>query len=103
VRLLTAVQFFRDQLQNVGISTIAGSTGPIVPVVLHDPHAALALAARLEERGFLVGAIRPPTVPRGTSRLRIVVTAAHQNEDLVRLTLAIRDEAAVLSIAPRSI
>ncbi|MDB5344967.1 MAG: 8-amino-7-oxononanoate synthase [Schlesneria sp.] len=102
-RLLAASQFFRDQLQNAGISTIAGSTGPIVPVVLHDPQAAVALAARLEERGFLVGAIRPPTVPRGTSRLRIVVTAAHQNQDLVRLALAIRDEAAVLSIKLRSI
>lgn len=102
-RLLAASQFFRDQLQSAGISTIEGSTGPIVPVVLHDPHAAMALAARLEERGFLVGAIRPPTVPHGTSRLRIVVTAAHEHEDLARLALVIRDEAAVLSIAPRSI
>ena len=102
-RLLAASQFFRDQLQSAGISTVEGSTGPIVPVVLHDPHAAMALAARLEERGFLVGAIRPPTVPHGTSRLRIVVTAAHEREDLARLALVIRDEAAVLSIAPRSI
>ncbi|HEY4261868.1 MAG TPA: 8-amino-7-oxononanoate synthase [Schlesneria sp.] len=102
-RLLAASQFFRDQLQNAGISTVAGSTGPIIPVVLHDPKAAIALATQLEERDFLVGAIRPPTVPRGTSRLRVVVTTAHQREDLVRLALAIREEAAVLSITPRSI
>lgn len=97
-RLLAASQFLRDQLTSVGISTIHGSNGPIVPVVLHDPLAAVALAARLEERGFLVGAIRPPTVPRGTSRLRIVVTTAHQDEDLVRLASTIRDEAVALSI-----
>lgn len=97
-RLLAASQFLRDQLETVGISTIPGSTGPIIPVVLHDPLAAVALADRLEERGFLVGAIRPPTVPRGTSRLRIVVTAAHQDEDLVRLASTIRDEAVALSI-----
>lgn len=97
-RLLDASQFLRDQLTAVGISTIPGSVGPIVPIVLHDPLAAVALAAKLEERGFLVGAIRPPTVPRDTSRLRIVVTTAHQDEDLVRLALAIRDEAVALSI-----
>lgn len=97
-RLLAASQFLRDQLTAVGISTIPGSVGPIVPIVLHDPLAAVALAAKLEERGFLVGAIRPPTVPQGTSRLRIVVTTAHQDDDLVRLALTIRNEAVALSI-----
>ena len=49
--------------------------GPIVPVRIGEPEGALHLAAVLLNEGFLVGAIRPPTVPRGTSRLRVCVTA----------------------------
>jgi 8-amino-7-oxononanoate synthase len=56
------------------------SQGPIVPVMVGEPEAAMVAAGRLCEAGFLVGAIRPPTVPRGTSRLRISVTAVHTGE-----------------------
>lgn len=92
-QLVESVKFFRSQLQDARIETIANATGPIVPVILHEPQAAMSIAARLEKRGFLVGAIRPPTVPRGTSRLRIVVTAGHFEEDLALLATAIREEA----------
>ncbi len=57
----------------------------IVPVILNDPRAALDLAERLELEGFAVGAIRPPTVPQGTSRLRITLSAAHTIEDVDQL------------------
>jgi 8-amino-7-oxononanoate synthase len=50
---------------------------PIVPIVLGEAEAALAAARLLEEHGFLVIAIRPPTVPRGTARLRLTFTAQH--------------------------
>ncbi|MCL4108980.1 UNVERIFIED_CONTAM: hypothetical protein GTU68_052618 [Idotea baltica] len=63
--------------------------GPIVPVVLHDALAAVMMADRLREAGFLVAAIRPPTVPPGTSRLRISLTAAHSMDDVNRLMDAI--------------
>lgn len=56
--------------------------GPIVSAVLGDPHAALAAEARLRERGVLARAIRPPTVPEHTSRVRLVPTAAHAVEDV---------------------
>jgi len=90
-RLAEASLYLRQQLQ---VEIVAESRGPIVPVILRDPHAAVAVAERLEKRGFLVGAIRPPTVPRETSRLRIVVTAAHRDEDLARLAAAIGEEVA---------
>ena len=91
-RLAAASEFFREQLRTVGVETISAATGPIVPVILRAPNAAVDVAARLENRGFLVGSIRPPTVPRETSRLRIVMTTAHRDEDLARLAVAIREE-----------
>jgi 8-amino-7-oxononanoate synthase len=58
---------------------------PIVPLVLGQAQAALAAANMLEDEGFLVVAIRPPTVPEGTARLRFAFSAAHQDEDVLRL------------------
>ena len=58
----------------------------IVPLVLQDPQRALQASQLLEEEGFLVTAIRPPTVPMGTARLRFAFTAAHNPEDIQRLT-----------------
>ena len=68
-------RLLRDQLAQAGVSVYPGSVGPIIPVVLHDPEAAMQIARSLFADGYLVGAIRPPTVPRGTSRLRITVRA----------------------------
>ncbi|HEY8352121.1 MAG TPA: 8-amino-7-oxononanoate synthase, partial [Sphingomonadales bacterium] len=59
---------------------LAQPQSPIVPVIVGAPDAALQAAAALEERGFLVVAIRPPTVPEGTARLRVTFTAAHQDQ-----------------------
>jgi 8-amino-7-oxononanoate synthase len=93
-RLATASTRFRDHLRTAGVEPMSRSVGPIVPIVLNDPSAATSVAERLEKRGFLVGAIRPPTVPRGTSRLRIVVSTAHAADDLARLAFAIGEEIA---------
>ena len=64
---------------------------PIIPVLLGDERRALDAAERLLERGLLVPAIRPPTVPRGGSRLRITVSSAHQDDEIELLVGAIRD------------
>jgi len=59
---------------------------PIVPVIVGEAEKAVALSKALEAEGFLVAAIRPPTVPRGTARLRFTFTARHREEDIERLT-----------------
>lgn len=64
---------------------------PIVPLHLGSPEAALAASAALLERGFFVQAIRPPTVPPGTSRLRISLSARHEPEQLQRLLSALAE------------
>lgn len=62
---------------------------PIVPFVIGDEAAALAASAALEEEGFLVTAIRPPTVPAGTARLRFTFTAAHTDAQVAALAAAV--------------
>jgi 7-keto-8-aminopelargonate synthetase-like enzyme len=70
-----------------------GHPSPIVPVVLGDEAAALAAAAALLQRGLLVPAIRPPTVPPGTSRLRVTLSAAHTDAQVDALIAALADAA----------
>jgi 8-amino-7-oxononanoate synthase len=80
-----------DGLAELGLNAGEPVVGPIVPIVLHHPGAALAAAEELEERGVLVAAIRPPTVPEATSRLRIALTCAHDATDMTRLLAALSD------------
>jgi len=67
------------------------STTQIVPVILGSPEAAIAMSGRLRRAGFWAVAIRPPTVPAGTARLRLAFAAAHQEADIDRL-LEVLDE-----------
>lgn len=67
----------------------AGHPSPIVPMMLGDEERALDAAAALLDRGLLVPAIRPPTVPPGTSRLRITLSTAHTDADVDRLLAGI--------------
>ncbi|MBS0295686.1 MAG: 8-amino-7-oxononanoate synthase [Proteobacteria bacterium] len=63
---------------------------PIVPLIVGAPEAALEASARLEAQSLLVVAIRPPSVPAGTARLRIAFTAGHSEADVLRLAEAVR-------------
>lgn len=76
--------------QFTALANLPAAQSAIVPVVLGDPAAALEASASLERQGFLVTAIRPPTVPAGTARLRITFTAAHREADIARLAEAVR-------------
>jgi 8-amino-7-oxononanoate synthase len=72
---------FRERMRPLPWKLLPSMT-PIQPVVVGDNAAALALADGLWQRGFWVPAIRPPTVPAGTARLRITLTAAHTRDDV---------------------
>lgn len=78
----------RAGLDRLGLDHGESST-QIVPAVIGPEEATLALSAKLEEAGFLVSAIRPPTVPPGTSRLRIALRAGHAEADIDALLAAI--------------
>jgi 8-amino-7-oxononanoate synthase len=69
---------------------LAAAMSPIVPLILGSPERALAAARLLEQEGFLAVAIRPPTVPAGTARLRLAFTAAHDDADIARLADLVR-------------
>jgi 7-keto-8-aminopelargonate synthetase-like enzyme len=72
------------------------TNGHIIPVLIGESEATMQVGAALRERGILIGAVRPPTVPLGTSRLRITVSAAHTDDDIERLL------AALAEVLPRS-
>ena len=63
---------------------------PIIPVVVGTDPRVVEVSAQLAESGFYVPAIRPPTVPEGTARLRISLSAGHQIEMIDELLVAIR-------------
>jgi 7-keto-8-aminopelargonate synthetase-like enzyme len=66
-----------------------GHPSPILPVVLGSEEQALAAADRLLDAGLLVPAIRPPSVPPGTSRLRVTLSAAHSDAQVEALAAAL--------------
>jgi 8-amino-7-oxononanoate synthase len=72
---------FRANLQAAGLNT-GGSMSQIVPVIVGDAGKAMAFSARLRREGILGVAIRPPTVPAGSARIRFSVTLAHSREQL---------------------
>jgi len=77
-----------DRVAEAGIAP-PGHASPIVPVVLGPEQAALDASAALLDDGLWVPAIRPPTVPVGTSRLRVTLSAAHRDDDVDRLLHAL--------------
>jgi len=89
-RLARNVQRFRAGAASLPW-TLLPSTTPIQPLVLGAADAAVALSQALLDAGIYVPAIRPPTVPKGTARLRISFSAAHTDDDVDALLAALRD------------
>lgn len=87
---------FRQAAAQLGLQLMS-STTPIQPIVLGSEAAALAASEALLARGFLVTAIRPPTVPVGTARLRITLSAAHSEADVDHLLEALAELPRVLA------
>ncbi len=71
---------------------LADAQSPIVPVIIGEEQATLSASQLLAEHGFLAAAIRPPTVPAGTARLRLTFTAQHPDEEVARLAGLVRDK-----------
>ena len=88
-RLAALADRLRAGLAEAGIDTLA-STTQIVPAVAGDEADALDTARRLEAEGVLTVAIRPPAVPKGSSRLRFALSAAHSAEDIEQLLAAVK-------------
>ena len=87
-KLASLVMRFRRNALRAGLPLVESYT-PIQPVRIGDNRRALAISAALEERGFLVGAIRPPTVPQGEARLRVTLSALHGEKDVDALVGAL--------------
>ena len=88
-RLAAMAQRVRTAFAAIGIDT-AASTTHIIPAMVGSAEAALALAASLRHHGVLAVAIRPPTVPAGTSRIRFALSAAHTDAAVEQLIAAMR-------------
>lgn len=78
------IEHFKHRAKQLELPILASQT-PIQPILLKDSDRAMKLAAHLFQKGFLVNAIRPPTVPKKTSRLRISLSALHSENDIDRL------------------
>jgi 8-amino-7-oxononanoate synthase len=74
------------------LTNLPQATSPIVPLLIGDEDRTMASAKLLEDEGFLVIGIRPPTVPAGTARLRFTFSAAHENRDIERLAAVVREK-----------
>ena len=79
-----------EYLLKNGINTV--SETQIIPIVLNTPQKATEIAKKLKDSGFFVLPIKPPTVPIGTSRLRLSLTANMKTEDIIKLIELIKDE-----------
>lgn len=83
--LRSRAQSFRSQLIEQGFAVPGKEDSPIVPILLEDPDRTLRWGAELQAAGYLTGMIRPPTVPQGTSRLRISINSAVPQEAIDQL------------------
>jgi 8-amino-7-oxononanoate synthase len=96
-RLKSNSAWMRKRLSEEGLDVVSGET-PIIPVMVGDARSAKEFSNQLLDAGIYISAIRPPTVPKGTSRLRITVTSEHTIEDLEGAVHSISDIARKLGI-----
>ena len=89
-KLAGLIARFRQGAQQLGLELMDSPT-PIQPVLIGDSAKALAISQELEKQGIFVTAIRPPTVPAGTARLRITLSAAHSEQQVDQLLTALQN------------
>jgi 7-keto-8-aminopelargonate synthetase-like enzyme len=89
-RLRESARRARRAVSEIGFEIPAGDS-PIIPVIFGSEEAALGAAQAIFERGILVPAVRPPTVPKGSSRLRVTLSCDHRDDDVEKLLEALRE------------
>lgn len=82
------IAYFRHEALQLGLP-LSESATPIQPLILGDETRTLSWALQLQQKSIQVGAIRPPTVPKGESRLRVTLSARHQHDDIDQLLAAL--------------
>ena len=80
----------RELARKVRAAVNQSGDSPIVPVIVGEERAALNAAAKLEEAGMLVVAVRPPSVPKGSSRLRVTLSCEHSDAEVDQLIRAVK-------------
>jgi len=75
------IELFKTQASNAGLTLLSSSTA-IQPLIVGDSDHAMQLSTELKQQGVWLSAIRPPTVPKGSARLRITLSASHQSDDI---------------------
>jgi len=88
-QLQEKAEYLRREIKSFGFDTMNSST-PIIPILIKDSVRAKKMSQLLLDKGIFVQAIRPPTVPKDTARLRLTVMATHTQEDLEKLLNALR-------------
>lgn len=89
-KLQHLIHLFRQGAEQLGLSLMNSPTA-IQPILIGDNDRAMQISQTLEQQGILITAIRPPTVPKGTARLRITLSAEHEEQDIERLLAALAD------------
>ncbi len=87
-KLTALIQQFREGCEQLGLALMDSPT-PIQPIVVGDADKALEMSAKLRDKGLFITAIRPPTVPAGSARLRVTLSASHTPEQVDRLLSAL--------------
>ena len=90
VSLWNNVRLIKDKLNSLNINTIS-SESQIIPILIGDAKKAVKVSKLLYDKGILIPAIRPPTVPANSSRLRMTVMSSHTKQDLERLSQTLSD------------
>ena len=89
-RLFAARDRLHAGLVRLGLCDPAGAPSHIIPLIVRDDRRAMDLSAQLLARGFFIQGIRPPTVPQGSARLRISLSATHSADDIDHLVMAVK-------------
>ena len=80
-KLNSLIAYFRDGAEALGVDLMPSAT-PIQPILFHDDALVVKVGNRLKDKGFLVGIIRPPTVPVNSARLRITLSSQHTEDQV---------------------